>query len=291
MYRSLFMIIASAILCLAQVSTQGLIAWYPFNGNANNMAPGSSLILPYISSDPYVPIFTKALSHLNDSNAMKLRYTNGLYGNTGPLPTGAADRTISVWVWNSQSSTEYPDNIITYGMTPNLPDARDPNPGKVCRLSWGAGGVLSFSNGTDSLVFLSKTSPRVWTNITTVIQGNTTYGYINGTLNSYKIITTWNTEAIIATKAIIGGRYAGSQTYYGAIDDIAIYNRALSTTEVAKLYNAKPYLESTPTKETPQLTQVTQLTQPVSKPYTVLANGQVVQKIPGNLRRLFNLFK
>ena len=40
-----------------------------------------------------------------------------------------------------------------------------------------------------------------------------------------------------ASAAIIGGNTAGSRTSNGLMDDIRIYNRALSATEVRQLYN------------------------------------------------------
>jgi hypothetical protein len=73
----------------------------------------------------------------------------------------------------------------------------------------------------------------------------------------------------------------------GTIDDIAIYDRALTSGQVLELFRASPFLTST----APAVAHLSQVSQLAQKPYTVLANGQVVRQQPSGLRRLFNLFK
>jgi hypothetical protein len=277
MIRSMLLVLATVSLCLSQVSTQGLVAWYPFNGNATNMAPGATVQLSYVSTSTQVPTFTKELSRNNDSNAMKLVYLNGLYGSDSPLPKGNSNRTISVWMWWN-GGMSYPLNIISYGTT---------TPGKGFSMVIGSTYALTVSNGTDALTLITQMPGRLWTNVVVVIKGDTTYGYVGGSLMAYKRITTWNTENLLAANALIGGRNGSNQTYMGTIDDIAIYDRALTSGQVLELFRASPFLTST----APAVAHLSQVSQLAQKPYTVLANGQVVRQQPSGLRRLFNLFK
>jgi hypothetical protein len=281
MYRSLFLILIAAIMCAGQVATQGLVAWYPFTNGVNNEAPGSALQLTYNPDATWAPTVAKAkaLSRTGDSCAFKLTAINGLYGSDSPLPKGNSARTVSLWVWFDVMSGT-PTNVISYGSNASgkLFQIRIiSNPSTRCVLS----------NGTDSLLVWSAVTNRVWTNLTVVIKGDTTYGYMNGSLVAYKVITTWDTENLLATSVIIGGKGSTYQTYKGSLDDIAIYNRALTSPQVQALYIASPYLTGT----VPTVAHLTQVTQRATRPYSVLLNGQVVRQQPSNLRRLFNLFK
>lgn len=81
--------------------------------------------------------------------------------------------------------------------------------------------------------------PSVWTHVTAVreMSANTVSFYVNGNL-----VDTWsflkNTLSSSSNDIVVGSR-GTSQYFEGAIDDVRIWNRALTATEVEKLYQTQ----------------------------------------------------
>ena len=65
--------------------------------------------------------------------------------------------------------------------------------------------------------------------------------YINGAETSYQTttngVTTKNSDA--SADFIIGNNSLTTQTFNGLIDEVRVYNRALSAAEVMSLYNSR----------------------------------------------------
>ncbi len=87
----------------------------------------------------------------------------------------------------------------------------------------------TFINGANLLVVDS-----VWTNVLITIKNDTIYQYKNAILmNKFKINGTPN---ILQGNLIFGKQLHYQEFFNGLLDDIAIYNRALSAAEVQQLY-------------------------------------------------------
>ena len=106
-------------------------------------------------------------------------------------------------------------------------------------------GGASTANAARSVTLLS---PNNWYHITGVYNGTTNI-YINGI---YEAIAVTSLAPIVNTQNVhIGGGYTDTRFFNGSIDEVRIYNRALSASEVAGLYNGtksnKIALFTTPT--------------------------------------------
>jgi len=72
---------------------------------------------------------------------------------------------------------------------------------------------------------------KKWTHLVGVYDGSTGYIYVNGILKNSTVLSGWG----LSTFAI-GARTNGTRFFFGSIDDVRIYSRALSASEVRQLY-------------------------------------------------------
>jgi len=101
-------------------------------------------------------------------------------------------------------------------------------------------GVASLWGGT---YFNSDKTDEIWNgawqHITWVINGATGYSslYLNG--NKQPVERSWPSETgiINARNFVIGGIDSSGNSFKGQIDDVLIFDRALKTTEIKKLYD------------------------------------------------------
>ncbi|MBF0623838.1 MAG: LamG domain-containing protein [Magnetococcales bacterium] len=140
---------------------------------------------------------------------------------------------VSLWFNTSTSSTGL------FSVTDGLPGAmsnwdRDlylDSSGNVCARVWTGTSNYLCSSGTDY-------SSGNHYHVVHVLDGTTQYLYINGSLaNSSNVgASTFTSE----THIIIGWGFGTSPAFFsGTIDDVRVYNRALSAEEVKALYNAE----------------------------------------------------
>ena len=114
---------------------------------------------------------------------------------------------------------------------------------------------IAFSNYSGAGAILSNEIERDdWENITVVFDGSNTAGnrvnfYVNGFLNNYIEELLTNETIGNATSSFFGRRNTDFGTYgayfTGQLDDIAIWNRALTETEIQQLANSSTYTWST----------------------------------------------
>ena len=200
----------------------GVVAYYPFNNNANdesgnglNLTPNGS---PVLATDRFGNL--NAAYGLDGSN----------YGSTPAtgFPTGNGARSIGFWIY----STTY-------------------DQGRNDVLGWGTG-----STNEQSWIMLSNASPRIlafwgynndeqsgqqlvddtWHYAVFTHDGVTSKFYIDG-VETASEPHTYNT-------ALLSGFEVGSDVntfehigFTGTLDDIRIYNRALTQSEISLLYN------------------------------------------------------
>lgn len=112
----------------------------------------------------------------------------------------------------------------------------------------------SYTNNTGFGVWMTPTGPMQWrmgssynhgTNYTSplnqwiyfsiVYNGAAVSAYANGGLVN---TTAWKTNPNIASVFTIGRRYVYTDAYMGNLDDIRIYNRALTAAEISAIYTA-----------------------------------------------------
>jgi hypothetical protein len=207
------------------VPTNGLVGWWPFNGNANDES-GNNLNLTIVGS----PL----LSNDRFNNPNKSYYLNGTndYFNT---VIGQQDTlSISTWVNRLNNNTNSYDVFFQYGQSGNFTGqfAHDQ--------PWNDNIVITTTNN-----FLQSNNPpsySTWHNIVAIIVKNG-YSklYINGLFvdssqTACNPINTTNYNLYLGN-GIGPGTTFTTHLYKGFLDDIGIWNRALTPQEITNLYN------------------------------------------------------
>lgn len=227
----LFLLLISYSL-FAQVNlTQGLVAYYPFNGNANDasgnninaVTTNATLTTDRIGTSNSAYYFDGATSYI------QLPYSN-LY-NFAPQDSFS----ISVWVLPDQGYT-WPAQALVV-KSPSNPDFTLSN--------WNYGAYIlnykamtgfaanNFLNGSTAF-----TSTSCWYNIIVTYKNGIWKLYVNGVLEASDLSQTKFILQDGPASPIVFGKKGESfgDWYKGKMDEVRIYNRVLNMDEVTALY-------------------------------------------------------
>ena len=151
------------------------------------------------------------------------------------FPSITSAITISAWVNPGSSQIQYAD-IWGDHQSDFKGMVMQQNSNTLNQYSWGYGNGSNFNGGTG---FFNLTS-GTWTHVVAVKDATTCYVYINGVEQTSLRGTC--TSAIVPATSInysLGRGYAGGGRFFnGKIDEVAVWNRALSASEVSQLYNS-----------------------------------------------------
>ena len=223
----------------------GLLARYDFNDLDGMLSEGTEI--PNTSDDTnHVQADAKAV--IKGSGAYAIRGALSLPGGSKDkdayveLPTGLLDGksniTLSAWMQNTTSPGNYAG--LYYGSTEETPT-------KYILLNPRTGsskfkGVMT-KNADDSAGHTKETkvsdttTDAKWGLYTIVVNGNTIYGYYNGQKVSEDTTTARFSEFGTDLKGYIGYSPYPDKLYCGQVDNIEIYDKALTSEEVASLYD------------------------------------------------------
>jgi Concanavalin A-like lectin/glucanases superfamily len=212
------------------VPTNGLVGWWPFNGNANDESGngnhgtvnGATLTsdkngelnkaYKFDGVDDFIYIPTNSSINLETSYTLSSWFNANLWFNTN-----ISDRSI---ISKSIPTGGGGYELIIGG-----------NNGDIAHVGTNSNG--SFVQGASGF------SMNNWYFITATFDGNTIKLYMNGTLIKTELKPgrmNINSESLKFGARAGGGIY--NQWFSGIIDDIAIYNRALTQQEITALYNS-----------------------------------------------------
>jgi hypothetical protein len=197
-------------------STQPVAHWR-LDNNAND-ASGNGANGTLVSSPTFTTSDKKEGTHAVVVNG-STSYLN--FDNPQHLPSGLSPRTISAW---AKTTTATGDHVIfSYG-TNNSNKAM--YIGQRGTTLWG-GGINS--SGVDMEV-ANFWATNVWHHICLTYDGTNAKLYADGTL----VLTSAKSWNLALLRCYIG-RHVNSLFWGGTIDDVRIYDRALSATEVASI--------------------------------------------------------
>ncbi len=193
----------------------GLVAYYPFNGNANDASSnningtnfGAILTSDRFGTTNSAYSFNGTAAYIDFGSPASLAFTN--------------DFTITVWCLFS-NGTQNP-RIISYGQDTGYEIGTD-----------GTSATRSFFFKHNSTFSTPTTyAQNIWYAVVVVVQNGIANFYVNGALVASGLgsAPSYTYDFQIGEKA-----QAGSDYWSGSIDDVRIYNRALSSNEVTALY-------------------------------------------------------
>ncbi len=195
--------------------TNGLVAYYPFNGNANDASGnwnnginyGATLTTDRFGNPSSAYSFNGSSSCISIASNPSLEVTTNL--------------TISFWM----NRTSAGGMLLCKG-----------NAEGAYSLGLTALGAAGFNRqNSDNMVLSSITPSNVWVQVVCTLNSTNASIYLNGELNQVGTGVTLGTGSGPLT---IGAITSGLPSYYGgSLDDLRIYNRALSVGEVAQLYS------------------------------------------------------
>lgn len=197
----------------AQV-TAGLMQEFRFNGT-------------YVSESAAVTFSNNASTSFvtdrfgNVGKALTIQ-NQGIQATVPALPGGASPRSISIWVV-SQTTTD--NQVFSYGSGSN---------NNAYGFSVQSSSVTNYGWGNDLVLNGYSIGANAWVHIVTTFDGTTAKIYYNGVERVSGNKSMWNT---VQTAFGLGRGISGSNGFYGHVDDLKIYNRALTPAEVTQLYN------------------------------------------------------
>jgi uncharacterized repeat protein (TIGR02543 family) len=204
-----------------QSESQGLVAYYPFNGNANDES--------FNGNNGTVNGATLTTDRFGNVNsAYSFDGTNDFISVPHASILNLSMFTIGVWVFDTSSDTTVHE-IILKGQYPynyGIGSGSGGNFGGI----FNSGGVYQ-DVGTTDIFARNK-----WHYIIFTHDGNTGKIYVDGIQTDSLAAGNIQTN----TQPIIFGSYNGSNYFFkGVIDDIRIYNRAFTGEEITQLYQSE----------------------------------------------------
>src|SRR5665213_862191 len=232
--------------------TNGLVAYYPFNGNANDASGNGN------NGTIYGGVVLATDRFGSNNSAYAFNGVDGYIDIGNPVGNSPTNLTETAWVKIiSRANTPYGypavDVIITKRETPYIGSG------------WATLGIGSATSGQnvgegeiivdgdnyyDPDIGISQTPTNVWFFICGIKSNNTYQIYINGALEN--TITDPNTVSSVEDMYLM--HHGAWGTYCnGVLDDVRIYNRALPSNEVMQLYlmgTGAPTITAQPTNVT-----------------------------------------
>jgi len=218
------------------VPTNGLVGYWPFNGNANdesgNGNNGTAMNGVLMTTDRFNNL-NSAFSF--DGIDDRIFINNSIFDN-------GSDFTFSSWCFLNTNSN--PNN----GNNSHIILNTSPHHGLGIGLNWGSSNKYSISVGDGApsnswnTLFDSQSNQNIevqtWKFITLVKSSNTYLLYINGFIDQ-----TWvanNSVQSYLYKLYFGGcdPIISNEVINGKLDDIGIWNRALTQHEITNIYNS-----------------------------------------------------
>ncbi len=212
------------------VNANGLVAWWPLNGNAGDSS-GYGLNGSVSGAIPTIDRFGVANKAYSFNGT-----TSKITAATSTQLNLLHNRTLSVWVKSTDSTSDA--GIVGYlSNGHNGYQILLRSNGKISSMedNWIGGANNPPSNGWNyaSSANSNYLNDNKWHNVISVRSNDTTRIYIDGVLQSFiltGLVPSFNTSSIF-----IGSTNGSSQFFKGAIDEIGIWNRALTPLEIGKL--------------------------------------------------------
>ena len=234
------------------IPSNGLVGWWPFNGNANDESGNGNH-----GTVNGATLTTDRFGNNNaayDFDADEIIMTNSFYNN------GWQDYSISFW-FNTQNLSQQAQNFFnTYphdgeGFGWNHPNS----PNKISHWKNQDPNVHIWNIFSANPLNYVGVIQNEWVFLT-IVKTNLTYCYfVNGQLDKTSVASL---SALNQNTGLRFGSIGSAEYFNGDLDDIGIWNRALTLCEIKDLYNSQ--LGSAITSSTQTQTALDSYTWPVN---------------------------
>ena len=234
---SLFQIIAVALFVITQARgqsflTNALVAYYPFNGNANDASGNGNDGIVQGATLTTNRFGTPNSAYAFDGVQSYIQFPETLFNGTNSAVT------ISAWVTTdngpySDTETIFEKSSVNGEINMNInsgqfefsPDLANP-PG------WISAGTPISSNCVTHLVGVYQQGQGVWLYTNGVLAASVT-----GIPDSTLLVDDTSGYPMVSAMGIYDYTPAPYDGFHGVIDDVRVYTRALSSFEVQQLFN------------------------------------------------------
>ncbi|TGM05349.1 LamG-like jellyroll fold domain-containing protein [Leptospira jelokensis] len=209
-----------AIQKLAIQVPSGLISYYPFNGNGKDFGNYSNDLSSFgvVATTTDRNGFPSSAYYFNGTSYFEKSNPNGLL-------IGGSSRSICAWFKSSSPVAQY---IVSFGTAINSTASGlvilQP---EVGMLGW-----------NDEAKVIKEDFLNQWIHLCGVFDGTTAFVYENGTLRHSEGKSSWNTG--ISSTLNIGRLITPTGYFNGDIDDVRIYDRSLSISEIRAISGYYP---------------------------------------------------
>ncbi len=193
------------------------------NGNTGGLEPGYALFLkgPEGASDEFLS---------TDRGNRAVHFAGGrLIGDSPSLDNGS-DYSVSFWFWNAMPHEARLVTGYLFGLG-NMGDGKACDQVGLSGKALGESGRLLFYNGDrEREVHVGKTELELqrWHHLLLVRQGDTVSIYLDGAIKPEIEAVVTDTRPDKSTQLFVGGRSDGKFNFEGKIDEVAVFDRALS---------------------------------------------------------------
>ena len=211
--------------------TSGLVAYYPFNGNANDTSGngfGGTVVGAALANDRFG----------NSNRCFEFNGSDNYIETSAQFPSGNTPKSFSFW---------FNPSMLKRGWM--LSGGLDYDGQAFGAFFESANGSLVFhgNGGNADLALGNLTLTDKWSHIAVTYDGLNLRGYINGLLTAQREVAlqTSLSNIKIGCRQNPLGEALGDAFFKGKLDDVRIYNRALTAKEVAALYNSEAPVQIT----------------------------------------------
>lgn len=200
----------------------GLVGLWHLNGHSKDFSGGN-----YHGSDTAIT-YSKSNGKFGQGAGFNGSSSLINIGNQSAFNFGTGDFTCSFWL--KTSTNNYQGGVSKRDTTPKGWSLNMDNANHIEFLCGAVGGYGATSS-------ISPYATGNWVHVVGTRVGNTLKLYINGKLDNTGVDST--TRDVSTTLDLVFGKfYPNSGTFFltGAIDDVAIWNRALSAQEISRMY-------------------------------------------------------
>ena len=201
-----------------------LVAYYPFNGDANDESGNA-----YNGTVMGATLSTDRFGNPNKAYSFD---STGNYIEAYDLPVLDIRFSYSAWIKvNDDGEIDKNNNFGSYGTDNNGLDTWDFG----YNVKYKRFAVFDFTNNVYNT---SIDIGKYWTHVVVVYNCTTRYLYVNNNMINQESITTPITLNGVGTNLRIGAHLNGAlQEFEGSIDDVKIFNCALTPEEIDSLYH------------------------------------------------------